>query len=134
MNQNELKHFGVLGMHWGVRREKSKDARDIKEIDKIKDNQKGKFVYTTDPRIRNRIHVLDEMNKERFKDGWSKEKEVEYGKKYADAFLKDIGKTKVSQVVKDYAATRPDNIKLIKQMYPLRPSPFENITFGKPKI
>lgn len=22
MNQNELKHFGVLGMHWGVRRGK----------------------------------------------------------------------------------------------------------------
>lgn len=35
MNQNELKHFGVLGMHWGVRRGKrstSGNARD--ELDK----------------------------------------------------------------------------------------------------
>lgn len=120
MENNELKHWGVKGMRWGVRRYQNKDGTLTplgKKREAAKDNDSNgesknakaktrpkKISEMTDAELREKIQRL-ELEK-RLKDlGVDDAKsKSEEAKKFVSEVLKDSGKDLAKQVVKHLGA------------------------------
>lgn len=97
MNQNELKHYGVLGMKWGVRRyqndngsltqEGKKRLRDYKEKEAIKSNNK----YDRDiRRYSDASKKYKDVDKDKYKTYTKRVKELESLKKLENTKIKHL--------------------------------------------
>ena len=86
MNQEQdyLIHYGVLGMKWGVRKDRrnglsKQDYKGRKKIDKALKKESKRAYRTHDPRIKNRMKV-----NRRFNEALSKDEKL--GKTWEEAF------------------------------------------------
>lgn len=77
INQNELAHYGILGMKWGVRRTEAQLARLSGKVDKLKAKKKEQDKLT---RAKNKLAKLkdeEERLKSALKNKPEKKKKVE---------------------------------------------------------
>ena len=89
--ENELKHYGVLGMKWGVRKARSETHSDYKKA-----HSKKKVSEMSDQELRERNNRL-QMERQ-YKDLTRK---TSIGKKAIDSFIK--GAATISAVMGAYA-------------------------------
>lgn len=124
-NNNELIHYGVLGMKWGVRRARSKSSssgggkrRGLKSsFKKIVNKRKSKSVKNmSNEELRARINRL-QLEKQ-YK---SLKNEVRNpAKKFAQDVIKDVGSQMVKDVTKNaagYGVNKVTGKKVFKSRY-----------------
>lgn len=105
---NELYHYGVVGMKWGIRRTPEELGRKKKTTKKKSKNQKIKEQRLKDLR-RRRLLSDEELKKKTERLRLEKEfknlslddlrKEKETGKDYVVDILKDVGKTTATGIL-----------------------------------
>ena len=121
MHENELYHYGVAGMKWGVRRFQNKDGT-LTDAGK---NREYKKALKTDKKIRRDLES-NAYDSARFANAYSK-KSKSYSKKYEKAVLKDptklnlktqrIENTKrlLDSNAKSWNAYNSENVKALKK-------------------
>lgn len=99
MNSNELKHYGVLGMKWGVRRTQAElDAAAGRTPRKSRRQVKNELSTMSDAELRTRLNRLN-MEKQYQK---LSRPEKTTGRKIVDAILIESAKTVASSYVKTH--------------------------------
>ena len=97
MNGNELYHYGVPGMRWGVRRAKS-------QLSNITGRDKTKISDAEATRFRKDVKTLKKLSTSEMSTIGNAALKAKHGKKYADAVVKQAGKEKVKNIVGKTAA------------------------------
>lgn len=98
---NELYHYGVLGMKWGVRRDRTKllgRKKKGKGIDDS-DSQKQSISKMTDDELRSRISRLRMEKDYRELTVTKSQKRAEKGKKFVEDVLTNSAKNIATQTV-----------------------------------
>ena len=83
MNENELMHYGVPGMKWGIRRDRDNGST----LTSAGKNKEYKKALRTDKKIRRNLES-NAYDSARFANAYSK-KSKSYSKKYEKAISKD---------------------------------------------
>lgn len=98
---NELYHYGVLGMKWGVRRNRSKLLGSIKKGKSASDSdsQKQSISKMTDDELRSRISRLRMEKDYRELTVTKSQKRAEKGKKFVEDVLTNSAKNIATQTV-----------------------------------
>ena len=121
MSENELMHYGIPGMKWGVRRDRNEDGT-LASAGKNKEYKKS---LRTDKKIRRDLESKA-YDSARFANAYSK-KSKSYSKKYEKAVLKDpiksssktqrIENTKhlLDSNAKSWNAYNSENVKALKK-------------------
>ena len=94
---NELYHYGVPGMRWGVRRAKN-------QLSKLTGRDQTKISDDEAQRFRKDVKVLKKMNKADRSEYGNATLKSKYGKEYTDAVIKQAGKEKVKSIIGKTAA------------------------------
>ena len=89
-SEDDLKHYGVIGMKWGVRRSNSRVASLSKKVKKATKN----FDRGRDPSKERANKVSRKVRKEKYK--------VDQGIQRAERFLAKSAKADVKQIVNRY--------------------------------
>lgn len=92
MNDNELYHYGVPGMKWGVRRAQ-------KQLAKLTGRDSSKVSEKEAESFRKDVKTFKKMNKTERTEIGNATLKNKYGKKYADAVIKQAGKEKVKSII-----------------------------------
>ena len=95
MNQNELTHYGVLGMKWGVRRAQTQADRVAKRVEKLKAKKKEQDKLT---RAKNKLSKLQEEEKSLKSKLKNKPEKGEKEKKIGQGKTKPVKKKKISEM------------------------------------
>lgn len=96
----DLKHFGVPGMKWGVRRQRGPDGRIIPTSQEHKTSRiqaKTPMKQLSNAELR---QYVERKNLEKQYASLSK-KEISAGKKFAQAVIKETGKEVLKEVVRE---------------------------------
>ena len=97
MNGNELYHYGVPGMRWGVQRAKN-------QLSKLTGRDKMKISDDEANRFRKDVKTLKKLNKSERSEIGNTTLKTKHGKEYADAVIKQAGKEKVKSIIGKTAA------------------------------
>ena len=97
MNGDELYHYGVPGMKWGVRRAKN-------QLSKLTGRDKSKISDDEANRFRKDVKTFKKMNKAERSEIGNATLKSKHGKEYADAVIKQAGKEKVKSIIGKTAA------------------------------
>lgn len=116
MNEKELKHYGVLGMRWGVRKGRNQTSgsrRSVKKSSSENDHDDYKKTHTkksfktmSDSELRNRINRL-QMEKQ-YAQLTAKDKSV--GAKFVSDVLREAAKNTASKYVSKYMSKGVDTL------------------------
>lgn len=114
MNKNYLKHYGVLGMRWGVRRphtlaSKSKKNKRLSSHEPIRDDyskahNKKNVKYMSDAELRSRVNRL--QMEQQYSSLSKRDKKI--GSKIVTEILVKSGKQAVSNYTSKYMAKGVD--------------------------
>lgn len=136
-SENFIKHYGIKGMKWGVRR--SSEKRGQSNASKLKEKAKSlgrktandvdspeaakakvlrakvKANRSTDPLTNAELqHVIERMNLESKYSSLTKPKSVktiEGGKSFAQSIIKDTAKSMISKELKDAIGAQLKNLR-----------------------
>lgn len=97
MNGDELYHYGVPGMRWGVRRAQ-------KQLATLTGRDKTKVSAEEAQRFRKDVKTFKKMNKSERAEIGNATLKSKHGKEYADAVIKQAGKEKVKSIIGKTAA------------------------------
>lgn len=105
---NSLYHFGILGMKWGVRRQRGSDGRVVEGSRGSDDHQKAKDLKKKGARNLSNVELkayVERMNLEKQYSNLNK-KEVSAGRKFVSDVLVTAGKTTLTNFVTKQMTTQ----------------------------